>query len=384
MADQPLILTPLTGRASSFAGGIVSGLLTTLSIPIHGSLDGVMAATLSSPYGFVGDGFGPVINVDYGMHGTITTPYPFTAWGTGVMVATHGGNYTLSATGFGESLGGVSALLPALTGGGTGFGTSIGRMEATHGGRYGFEASGTGHMVGTLSTRYSVFFVGLGDGGGGGHLNAMLPRLVGGGTGFGGSAGNLSVNLPALRVVPMGDLNATLPRLTLSASGSSEDTVEYEAYSMTLVPTEQGENCFTTRITAAPFDRIVRFGADYYGVGDDGLFKLGGDTFAGAAINADVITAETDFGSQQLKRAVALWLGGRVHEDMAVSVISSETETDSYKYTPETGEEAHSHRVVFGKGIRARYWAYHFQTSNGSDFTIDDMTPEVAPLRRTA
>ena len=384
MADQPLILTPLTGRASSFSGGVVSGLLTGLSLPIRGSLDGVAVLVLSSPYGFIGEGTGPIVNTNYGIQATITTPYPFSASGTGYMVATHGGNYTLSATGFGRVEGGVSALLPALTFTGTGFGTSIGRMTASHRGRYGFSASGTGYMVGTLSTRYSVFFVGLGDGGGGGHLNALLPKLIGGGTGFGGSAGNLTVNLPALQMVPYGNLNVNLPRLTLSASGDSTAQVEYEAYSMTLVPTEQGENCFTSRITAAPFDRIVRFGADYYGVGDDGLFKLGGDTFAGVEIAADAITAETDFGSQQLKRAVALWLGGRVHPDMAVSIISGEAETNNYEYTPEKGAAADSHRVVFGKGIRARYWAYRFQNLKGADFTIDDMTPEIAPLRRTA
>jgi hypothetical protein len=119
-------------------------------------------------------------------------------------------------------------------------------------------------------------------------------------------------------------------------------------------------------------------------VAADGLFELGGNTFDGTPIVAVVQTAPTDFKSRELKRPFSLYMGGRVGADFRVSVVSAEIDVDSYVYRPVDKTGARNYRVLFGKGIRARYLAYVFTNIDGGDFELDDFTPEIAVLRRTA
>jgi hypothetical protein len=168
------------------------------------------------------------------------------------------------------------------------------------------------------------------------------------------------------------------------ATGGSQSVV-YEAYSITLEDGRDGLEAYTTHYTNYPFDRIVRFNGKYYGVAADGLFELNGDTFNGAPIVSVVETAPTDFKQRTMKRPVSLYLSGRLSADVKVSVTSAEEDTNRYTYKPVVKTGSRTHRVLFGKGVRARYIAYALTNTDGGDFELDDITPEIVVMeRRTA
>ena len=207
---------------------------------------------------------------------------------------------------------------------------------------------------------------------------APSPTLTASGTQ--GNVGRLTATLPALRVASSGVLRATFPRFTLYAVGSSGAAVTYEAYSVSLLE----EDVAVTHYTAYPFDQIVRFGSKYYGVATDGLFELTGDLFDTVPIVAVIRTGETDFKSREVKRPISMYVAGRVGGDFSVAVTPAEVKTYTYAYHPVVKTGARNYRVMFGKGMRARYLSYAFSNTRGEDFDIDEFTPEVAVLRRTA
>jgi hypothetical protein len=190
--------------------------------------------------------------------------------------------------------------------------------------------------------------------------------------------------LGGLTVGNSGVFQRSAPRLTLVATGHNIDVVPaYEAYSIAIVQTDKGERTATTRYTNFPFDRIVRFGGTYYGVGVDGLFALDGDTFNGTPIVAVVEFAKTDFGQRFQKRPLSLYLSGRMGADLVIRVTSAEVDVYPYAYRAvKTG--ARNQRAKFGKGIKARYLSYGFTNTEGEDFELDELTPEIEILRRTA
>ena len=340
---------------------------------------------------------------------------------TGNAVLVHGGVYRLYGIGYehpdqilgfhgvlsGYSFAGWGGAqgrmeLPALTGTGAGLTTLLGRLDAKlpvctlsiTG-----SVTRTGNASLTLKTPYTLAAYGGATGAGTlpsatlsahgltgvvGGVDRPLPRLTLVASGTVGNVGTLSAVLPALQCAPSGVLRGALPRLVLVATGGSGAAVTYEAYSISLIKDDKGEQVAVTHYTAYPFDRIIRFGAKYYGVATDGLYELAGDTFDEVPIVAVVRTGETDFKTREVKRPISMYVAGRVGGDFSVAVTSAETKEYAYTLHPVTKTGARNYRVMFGKGIRARYLSYAFTNTRGEDFDFDELTPEVAVLRRTA
>jgi hypothetical protein len=78
-----------------------------------------------------------------------------------------------------------------------------------------------------------------------------------------------------------------------------------------------------------------------------------------------------------------LYIAGRLSQDLQVSVIAHETDTETFTYDPVLGG-ARNTRVALGRGIQARYLAFQFQNLDGQDFELHELGPEVDELRRTA
>lgn len=194
----------------------------------------------------------------------------------------------------------------------------------------------------------------------------------------------IRVTAPAMRPAPSGIVVVKLSRATLSSFGTTGSSAEYEAYSITFIDGGEEENVATTHYTSYPFDRFVRFNNINFGVGADGLFELTGDTFNGTPIISYVETANTDFEKPELKRPISLYIAGRVGADFRVTVNSAEVQDNRYLYRPVDKTGARNYRVMFGKGIRARYLSYAFTNINGGDFVLDDIAPEFVVTRRTA
>jgi len=288
---------------------------------------------------------------------------------------------TLTASGTVTSLGQVVASLPLPTLSAHGVVTAFGEIRLTIVGAYVLVGKGGALGRGTLS-RPTLSAHGINGAVSSFTGTAPRPTLIASGTQ--GIVGSLIATLPTLEVASSGVLRASFPRFTLYAVGSSGAVVTYEAYSISLLKDDKGEQAAVTHYTKYPFDRIVRFGSKYYGVAADGLFELTGDLFDTTPIVAVIRTGETDFKAREVKRPVSMYVAGRVSGDFSVAVTPAEIKDYTYTYQPVVKTGARNYRVLFGKGIRARYLSYVFSNTRGEDFDIDELTPEVAVLRRTA
>lgn len=287
---------------------------------------------------------------------------------------------TLTASGKVTGLGQLTQNLPLLTLVASGTVTGLGELTKNlpaltlnaHGG------------LGGRMTLPRLTFTGHGLTGKLAELVRDLPALTLTASGTNGLVASLRALLPALTMSPSGRLVVYLPRLTLRATATPTVAVAYEAYSMVLFPSDKGLQVATTRYTTYPFEQILRFGTKYYGVATDGLLELTGDLFDAAPIVSVVESGETDFNAREMKRPISLYMAGRAGADFRVSVNEAETKTYSYNYHPLTKTGARNYRVLFGRGMRARYLKYTFTNTKGEDFELDELTPEVVVLRRTA
>lgn len=291
-----------------------------------------------------------------------------------------------TASGTVTQLGRTAANLPALTLTASGTVTQQGRAELFYSGTYLLRTCSGAVAQATLpQVRGSLVAHGLSGKVGG--VGAPLPSLTLTAGGKQHAVGKLAVTLPALRFVPSGTLRESvyLPRFTLFAVGRPSAVSQYEAYSVSLLSDQrEQEQAYVTHYTDYPFEQIVRFGTKYFGVAKTGLFELTGDRFDTEPIIAFIRTGETDYGSRQVKRPVSLYIAGRLRGDFVAAVTPAELKDYDYHYHTFDKTGARNYRVLFGKGLRARYLAYTFTNLNGEAFDLDEITPEVAELRRTA
>jgi hypothetical protein len=363
----------------------------TLTPPIYGSAavalttayssssfgGGRSTLTYTGPYLFFANGHrsDEVFGVDVELSG-----YLFSAMGGGYARGTLP-KATVAAIGLNDVIARASLVVSGCTLNSAGTTDAIGRVEVQYGGKYAVAAYGGANAALVLSGYTAE---GTGTLGRSGRFTGTMPLPTLTATGYSDNIGSVVGTLPTLVVGGAGVVIGTLPRATISITGGTV-SVEYEAYCFALIDGERtGMQAFATHYTTFPFDRIVRFGDKHYGVAADGLYELGTDDFNGVPIVSVFKTHPTDFKARELKRPVSLYFGGRVGADFRVSVIDSETDANAYNYRPVDKTGARNYRVLFGKGIRARYLAYAFTNTNGGDFKLDDVTPEVVVLRRTA
>lgn len=314
----------------------------------------------------------------YGLYGTASQA-TIAAMGAGQLRAT-ASQATISASGTTTLLGYLTKTASEATISASGTTTVLGRLTRTYQPKATLLGIAGGRLAASYDTAPTISASGLSGLVGGLTKTASQATIVA--SGFLTNLGSCAGILTGLSMGLSGVLRATASQATIRASGYITAAAAYEAYSITLIPTEKGTATATTRYATFPFDRIIRFRGVYYGVAADGLYALGGDDFDGAPIVSTVVTAESDHGYPQRKHAVALYVAGRAGADMDVTVVSNELDEEIYQYSPLNKEGARNYRAKFGKGIHARYWAYKFTNINGEDFAFDDMTPEVAVSKR--
>lgn len=340
----------------------------------------VIESAVTSQYGLYAVGY--VGGESQGANLKLSTRYSFSAYGGGQSETTLTVP-TLVTTGSSDLVARAILVLSGYSLISSGTTDAYARAAIVHHGQYTLTGTFGGEATNAVS-RYSITATGTGDA----YARARLtsPHFLLTASGVTDNHGSVVGTLPTLQVAGSGVVIATLPRGYVTIHGVTQGavTVEYEAYSFSLVESKGTTQALPTHYTNFPFEQIVRFGNKYFGVAADGLYELGGDTFNGAPIVAVVQTAPTDFKSRELKRPFSLYMGGRVGADFRASVVSAEVDTDSYVYRPVDKTGARNYRVLFGKGIRARYLAYAFTNIDGGDFELDDVTPEIAVLRRTA
>ena len=215
--------------------------------------------------------------------------------------------------------------------------------------------------------------------GGVGSVNATLPLFELTASTTAQSYGSAALISPALTAIAASRAYLIAPGYELTAIGTAVVAVTYEAYALNLNHSAEGPDELT-RYTNYPFTHIVRYKNSYFGMSSAGLYLLAGTTDDGTAIDYEVITHKTDFDVPELKTVPSAYFGGRLGAAETVSIIAGETAANTYAYTTPRGALAQNYRQEFGRGIKARYYA--FGLSGSAEFALDTLDVEPLKLKR--
>lgn len=295
---------------------------------------------------------------------------------------------TLAVTGETTTIGSASLAMPRFSLSASGDTEALASAELTVSSGYELSAYTGAVLAATLINRFTL----SATSDAGAIMSAMLemPQFTLTFEASVESFGTAELTMPMLVPVGSGQARMTMPPFRLNAVATAIVAATYEGYAVNLrAPLDseaQRRDVYpeVTRYTGMPFNQIVRFDDNYYGVANDGLYLLGGDTDDGAAIAWAFDTCMTDFGSKQQKRAVSVYIGGRLEDQATLTVYPSEGvgTSESYAYTTPRGEGAQNYRQKVGKGIKARYYAFGLADTAGNYIEIDSMDFEAPILKR--
>ena len=170
-------------------------------------------------------------------------------------------------------------------------------------------------------------------------------------------------------------LSCNVPAARLLARISAVQAVTRVAYSFTLA------NSAMTRYPAYPFIQVLRMGNAYYGVGEDGLYELGGTTDNGAAIAWSWETCMSDFGKAEKKTVVSAYLGGYVPQSMTYTIKAGDVPTGANAHATTATAVLRNHRQKFGIGRKSRFFAFGLSATQGR-VAIESIEFEVANMSR--
>lgn len=115
------------------------------------------------------------------------------------------------------------------------------------------------------------------------------------------------------------------------------------------------------------FNSFFQRGNDYYGVANDGIYKLSGDTDNGDPIDALVEFARTNLGSTQAKRLSAVYLAAAGDALILKVVTPGRTNLYTARWG---GADMRNQRVAPGKGLQSAYWQFSVLNQDGADFEL--------------
>lgn len=119
------------------------------------------------------------------------------------------------------------------------------------------------------------------------------------------------------------------------------------------------------------FNSFFQRGADYYGVANDGIYLLAGDTDDGEPIDALVEFAKSNFGVPQDKTMPNIYLAAASDGALVLKVV---TGSNTLYYTARSNSiELDKHRVDLGRGLQGMYWQFSVMNQNGDDFSVAGM-----------
>lgn len=120
------------------------------------------------------------------------------------------------------------------------------------------------------------------------------------------------------------------------------------------------------------FNSFFRRGNDYYGVANDGIYKLSGTTDAGSPIDAFAAFVRTTLGIQSVKHVPTVYVGAA--SDGALVLRVDVDGVARYYKARTSSTPLNNHRVDIGRGARGVYWEFDLLNQNGDDFDVADIT----------
>ena len=127
------------------------------------------------------------------------------------------------------------------------------------------------------------------------------------------------------------------------------------------------------------FDSFAQIGGHYFGVAEDGVYLLEGNTDAGQRIEARAGTGLLDLGAKELKHVSAVYLDAASDGVLSVRVQAGQQQ---YTYQARRASQYNAQqRVDVGRGLRATHYSFELLNS-GADFELDAMDVNVVKSAR--
>lgn len=123
----------------------------------------------------------------------------------------------------------------------------------------------------------------------------------------------------------------------------------------------------TTRYENFDFNSMATIGGRAFGLRDDGLYAMDGDTDAGDSISTRVNLGRTNFGTSLRKAIDAAYLG--VSGGRVIVKVVADGQTFFYK-TSASGADMATRRALFGRGLRANFYELELLNEQGEDFEL--------------
>lgn len=405
-------MSPLVGASSGLTGGVItsSAKLNRLTGLSSDRRYGEARGSMLAPFGYAADraavqpaiplpaamllAFGggtalliaPVFELE--AHGTEEAKNAFAGTAPAAQLQAFGGATahlvsapaTLAASATLDALGQATLVAPAATLIASGTMGAIGGAVLTLSDRFTLQAFGGAVATGAMG---AATLLASGTTGAVGQAALTLPLFTLQAAGTMEAFGRAELVGPALVPAPSGRAWLVAPPFRLVASGTVTVARTFETFAINLMTNEEaGIGYEVTRYTNFPFQQVVRFEDDYYGVAADGLYKLGGTTDATAPRASWALkTCQTDFGKPEFKTIVSAYLGGRFGPEAQFTIFPGEEEGVSYDFETPRGAGAQTYRQKFGRGIRQhRYYALGITGTD--EVKVDTIDFEVQPLKR--
>lgn len=137
-----------------------------------------------------------------------------------------------------------------------------------------------------------------------------------------------------------------------------------------------------TEFSNFKFNSFARIGDAYYGAGPAGLVRLEGVDDAGANINWVARTGQHDDKNIGLKRLPEVLLGLRSNGNIVVRVYKDDNEFHDYALPKVKTNTLHQHRVLPGKGMRAKHFSVELRGAQNADLELDSFQMNMSKTTR--
>ena len=124
-----------------------------------------------------------------------------------------------------------------------------------------------------------------------------------------------------------------------------------------------------TRYVGFEFDGFCRVGMETFAFRSDGLYRIGGSSDAGQAINMLIDFANEDLGTTQSKRVGNLFLGLETDGDVAVRMTGDDERENTYRAYKRRSE----FRADLARGVKSRHWSMRLEVTNATEAQLDNI-----------
>ncbi|MEF8982505.1 hypothetical protein [Thiohalorhabdus sp.] len=138
------------------------------------------------------------------------------------------------------------------------------------------------------------------------------------------------------------------------------------AYSVNL------QNGAVTRYTHWPFTHMGRFQGQDIAVDGSGIYRIGGDTAAGANIDATARIDGLRISSDTLKRIVRAYVAFRPSGDLDLSFAPDEGPAATYRLEA-SNKALDKQRVKPGRGPKGVFWSVTLANVNGGGLDVESL-----------